>query len=258
MPNILVGVKYSLQVENLAIDPKTTMVSEDETPKQMGDMDKRALEEAIRIREKIGGSVTALCVGPSEATKIMMEAYAMGANEAYLLPITGNLDTDSIAKIFAEFYKKKGPFDLIILGASSTDSFTATLGARIASLLGIPVLPFVKKLELADDEVTVESDLGDGTYTFKAKLPVVVTVTLEINEPRIPTLKDILKAKRKKINEIKLEDLGLGDLASKVRIIDVKAYEEKRKQIILDATDPSKIGEVIDHLINYLKEEGVL
>ena len=254
MPNILVGVKYSLQVENLAIDPKTMMVSEDETPKQMGDMDKRALEEAIRIREKIGGSVTALCVGPSEATKIMMEAYAMGADEAYLLPITGNLDTDAIAKIFAEFYKKKGPFDLIILGASSTDSFTATLGARIASLLGIPVLPFVKKLELADDEVTVESDLGDGTYTFKAKLPVVVTVTLEINEPRIPTIMQVMQATRKPITIWALKDVISEEIAKAISIIENKGPEVSRKRIIFK-DEPE---EAVKKLIEALQKEGVL
>jgi len=258
MPKILVGVKYSLQVDNLVIDPSSKNVLEKDTPKKMGDMDKRALEEAIRIKEKIGGSVVALCVGPPEASKILMEAYAMGADEAYLVPITTNIDTGGIAEIFKLFYEKNGPFDLVLLGASSTDSFSSTLGARIASLLGIPILPFADKVQVEENKITVESSLEDGTYVYTASLPAVVTVTLEINEPRIPKLKDILKAKRKKIVELKPEELGISELKSLIEIIETKAYEEERKQIILDASDPSKIDEVIDKLIEHLKKEGVL
>lgn len=258
MLNILVGIKYSLQVENLVIDPKTGKVLEDETPRKMGDMDKRALEEAIKIKENIGGSVTVLCVGSPDAKKILMEAYAMGADSAYLIPVEQILDTSAVAKIFAEFYKQKGPFDIILLGASSTDSFSSTLGARIAEVLNIPLIPFVKKMEIQESSIVAESDLGDGTYAFKVQLPAVVTVTLEINEPRIPTLKQILVAKRKPINELNINELGLPEISPFVDVIDVKAYEEKRKQIILDASDPSKIGEAIDQLLEHLKKEGVL
>jgi len=258
MVKILVGVKYSLQVENLSIDPKNRSILLDETPKKMGDMDKRALEEAIRIKEKHGGEVVVLCVGPKEANKILLEAYAMGADEAYLVPFEGFYDTSFIANVFSKFYETKGPFDLIILGGASTDSFSGTLGARIAGLLNIPVVPFVSKLDLENRAIIGESALDDGKYKYKCNTPAVVTVTLEINEPRIPKLKDILRAKRKKINEISVSDLGLGEISNLVITRDVKAYEEKRKQIILDASEPSKLDEVIDKLVNYLKEEGVL
>ncbi len=258
MVRTLVGIKYSLQVENLSIDPKTREILLDETPKKMGDMDKRALEEAIRIKEKHGGEVVVLCIGPKEANKILLEAYAMGADEAYLIPVEEFHDTGFIANVFSKFYESKGPFDLVMLGGASTDSFSGTLGARIASLLNIPIIPFVSKLDVENNEITAESALDDGKYTYKSKMPVVVTVTLEINEPRIPKLKDILRAKRKKINELSVSDLGLGEISDLVITTDVKAYEEKRKQVILDASDPSKLDEVIDKLINYLKEEGVL
>ncbi len=258
MAKILVGVKFSLKVDNLIMDPRTLEVKEDETPKQMGDMDKRALEEALRIKEKTNGEVTVISIGPPDAKKILMEAYAMGADEAYLLPVESIPDTHVVSRIIAEFYNKHGPYDLIILGASSTDSFTSTLGARVAGLLGIPILPFAKKIEIEGDEVTIESELGDGTYKFKSKMPAVVTVTLEINEPRIPTLKDILKAKRRQIFEISPNELGVDIGESLVKISEVKAYEEKRKNIIFDASDPSKIGEIIDKLIEHLREEGVL
>lgn len=258
MVKILVGVKYSLQVENLSIDPKNRSILIDETPKKMGDMDKRALEEAIRIKEKHGGEVVVLCVGPKEANKILLEAYAMGADEAYLVPIEDLYDTSFVANIFSKFYKGKGPFDLVILGGASTDSFSGTLGARIASLLGIPIIPFVIKLDLRDGNIVGESVLDDGKYEYKSKLPAIITVTLEINEPRIPKLKDILRAKRKKINEISISDLGLEKVNNLVITKDVRAYEEKRKGVILDASDPSKLDEVIDKLVNYLKEEGVL
>ncbi len=258
MVKILVGVKYSLRVENLAIDPKTKAIILDETPKKMGDMDKRALEEALRLKEKHGGEVTVLCVGPKEANKILLEVYAMGADSAFLIPTNDYLDTFSVAKIFAKFYEKNGPFDLILLGGASTDSFTGVLGARIAGLLNLPIIPFANQIVLEDLKIKAESALDDGKYKFSAPLPAVVTVTLEINEPRIPKLKDILRAKRQKINELSLSDLELDDLKVTINMTDVRAYEEKRKQIILDATDPSKIDEVVDKLINYLREEGVL
>lgn len=258
MPNILVPIKYTLQVENLVIDPRSGKVSEEETPKQMGDMDKRALEEALKIKEKHGGKVTAICVGESDATKILREALAMGADEAVLVKCNDLSDTHVVATIISEFYRKRGPYDIILMGAISTDSFTATLGSRIASSLNTPILPFANKIEVNESGVEVESELGDGTYRFTASFPTIITVTLEINEPRIPTLRDILKAKRMKIEEITASDLGLAEIGNKIEIVDVKAYEEKRKQIILDASDPSKVGEVIDQLIKHLKEEGLL
>ncbi|MHA1590535.1 MAG: electron transfer flavoprotein subunit beta/FixA family protein [Candidatus Njordarchaeales archaeon] len=254
---ILVGIKYGLKVENLVIDPRTRKVLEEDTPKQMEDLGKRALEEALRIKERVGGSITVVCIGPPEAKKILTEAYAMGADEAYLVP-QENYDSFVVSKILAGFYKSKGPYDLIILGGISTDGFTGLVGSRLAGELNLPLLPLAKKVEIKDQEVIVESDLGDGIYKLKSKLPAIITVTLEINEPRIPKLPQILKAKKKPIHEISPADLGLADISPKISIVDTKAYEVKRKNIIWDASDPSKIPEAIENLINKLREEGVL
>ncbi|MHA1617257.1 MAG: electron transfer flavoprotein subunit beta/FixA family protein [Candidatus Njordarchaeales archaeon] len=255
---ILVGIKYGLKVENLVIDPRSRKVLEADTPKQMEELSKRALEEALRIKEKLGGAVTVVCIGPQEARKIITEAYAMGADDAYLITPPEAYDSYIVSKILSAFYKTKGPFDLVLLGGISTDSFTALVGSRLSGELGLPLLPMAKKIEVSEQEVVVESDLGDGTYKLRSKLPAIVTVSLEINEPRIPKLPQILKAKKKPINELKIDDLGLAGETPKVLITDTKAYEEKRKNVIWDASDPSKIPEIIENLINKLKEEGVL
>lgn len=253
---ILVGIKYGLKVEELVIDPRSGAVSEEDTPKQMDIFSKKALEEAIRIKEKHGGTITVVAIAPEEARKIIIEAYAMGADEGYLIKGDG-LDTYETASIIAKLYKEKGPFDLILLGGATADSYTATVPSIVASILNIPLLPMANKVTVEGDNVIVESNLKDGTYTYRAKLPVVISVTLDINEPRIPKLPQILKAKRKPINIMSLGDIGV-EPAQKLVVGETKAFTVERKRIIMKVDDPSKIEQVVDQLIEKLKEEGVL
>ncbi|MDO8140083.1 MAG: hypothetical protein Q6358_01170, partial [Candidatus Brocadiales bacterium] len=173
----------------------------------------------------------ALIGGTKEAAK---EALAMGADEAFIY----SADTDSLgtATILAGIIQKM-KYDLILCGEASIDEFSFQTGPRLAEALGIPVLTYARKMELKDTEIIVERNLENRYEVAKARLPALVTVTKEINEPRIPTLLQILGASKKRITEISLEKPEAG-----VETLSITAIEMKRKEIILkDIEDLAKI-----------------
>ncbi|MFQ6086912.1 MAG: electron transfer flavoprotein subunit beta/FixA family protein, partial [Candidatus Bathyarchaeia archaeon] len=158
MVRILVCVKQAVDVSQLKVDSATRRLITVDAPKKISDFDKNALEEAIRIREKLGGEVFTVTVGPEDAKTTLREALAMGADKAYLIsdPIFENSDTLATSYILAEAIKKIGPFDLILCGEASIDSFSAQVGPRLAERLGVPLITYARKLSLEGDAVTAE------------------------------------------------------------------------------------------------------
>jgi len=259
---ILVPIKYTIDTSQLKFDSSTKEPLVEACPKGMGDCDKRAVEEAVRIKEKLGAKVVvASIIKDKSALRVIRDAYAMGVDEGYAIYHENAelLDSITIAKILSKLAIATGPYDLIITGIASSDTHSATLGPALASFLDIPVIVGADNLELASNgKVVARCMMEDGTYTFEVKPPVLVTVTTEINEPRIPTLKDILKSKRVPINEVRVEDLGVELPRPPLEVLEVKRYEVPRKRTIIDATDLSKIDENIDLLVKILKDEGVI
>lgn len=262
MVRILVCVKQALDVSQLKVDSATGRLILVDAPKKISDFDKNALEEAIRIKEKLGGEVLTVTVGPEDAKTTLREALAMGTDKSYLIsdPVFENSDTLAISYVLAEAIKKIGAFDFILCGEASIDSFSAQIGPRIAERLGIPLITYARKVSLEGDTVTAERGLEECFETVKAKMPVVITVTKEINEPRTPSYMEIMKAFKKEMVMWKAADLNIpsekvGEAGSAVRVLDVLAPKVERKKIVIKGETAAEIAE---KLAKTLILEGVV
>lgn len=262
MPSIFVCIKQALDVAELKIDSATRRLIIAGVPRKISDFDKNAIEEAVRLKEKIGGEVTVITVGPEEAKTALREALAMGADRAYLLsdPAFEDSDTLAVSYILAEGIKKLGKFDLIICGEASVDSFSAQVGPRLAERLAIPQITYVRKVSLDGNNVMAERSLEDCYETVRTKTPVLITVTGEINDPRIPSLMAIMKASKKEMVMWKAEDLKIskemvGKTGSAIQVMDVLAPKVERKKIVMKA---ETVEEIAENLVKALVKEGVV
>ncbi len=248
---IIVCAKQVVDASEMKIDPKTKKPILAGLEKKVNDIDKNAVEEAIKIKEKHGGSITVITVGESDAKERLKELLAMGADEAVLIPADG--DYSVVTELLAAAIKKIGEYDIILCGEASTDMFSGQVGPRLAGLLGVPQITYVHTLNVEKDKVIGERNLGEKSVTMEAAMPVVITVTKEINEPRLPSLMQILGAANKPIHEWSVESLGISP-ESLVETIDLEGVSMERKNIIFkEASD-----ENIEKLVESLMKEGVV
>jgi len=154
MVRIIVCVKQAIDVSQIKVDTATRRLITVDAPKKISDFDKNALEEAVRLKEKLGGEVVTVTLGPEDAKTTVREALAMGADKAYVVsdPMFEGGDTMATSYVLAEAVKKIGQFDLVLCGEASVDSFSAQVGPRLADRLGLPVVMYVKKLTLEGTE----------------------------------------------------------------------------------------------------------
>jgi electron transfer flavoprotein beta subunit len=262
MVKILVCVKQAIDVSQVKVDTATRRIITVDAPKKISDFDKNALEEAVHLKEKLGGEIITVTVGPEEAKTTIREALAMGADKAYVItdPMFEGSDTQATSYVLAEAVKKIGQFDLILCGEASIDSFSAQIGPRLAERLNLPLITYVKKLTLEGDSVTVERNLEDSYETIKAKTPVLLTVTKELNEPRIPSLMAIMKASKKEVVMWNAADLNLlkekiGESGSATRILSVLAPKVERRKIVIKGETPAETAE---KLAKALIQDGVI
>lgn len=260
MKRIIVCLKQAVDVTQLKVDPATRQLITASTPRKMSDFDKNALEEAVRVKEKNAGvEVVTVTVASEEAKTVLREALAMGADKAYVVfePSLQDIDTLGTAQVLAAAVKKIGEYDLVLCGESSLDSFSGLVGSRSGELLGLPQVTSVRKLSVEGDAVVGERTLEDSIETVKAKMPALVTVTREINQPRIPSLMMIMKASKKEIVTWTLADLGVekAKLASKIEVVEVLAPKTERKRIKITGENAAEIA---DKLAKALIQEGVV
>jgi electron transfer flavoprotein beta subunit len=253
-------LKQAVDVTQLKVDPATRQLITASAPRKMSDFDKNALEEAVRLKEKNAGvEVVTVTVASEEAKTVLREALAMGADKAYVVfePSLQDVDTLGTAHILAETIKKIGEYDLVLCGESSLDSFSGLVGSRVGELLSLPQVTSVRKLSVEGDAVVGERTLEESVETVKAKLPVLVTVTREINQPRIPSLMMIMKASKREIVTWTLADLAVdkAKLASKIEVVEVLAPETERKRIRITGENAAEIA---DKLAKALIQEGVV
>jgi len=260
LKRVIVCLKQAVDVTQLKVDPATRQLITASTPRKMSDFDKNALEEAVRLKEKNAGvEVVTVTVASEEAKTVLREALAMGADEAYVVfePSLQDIDTLGTAQVLAATVKKIGEYDLVLCGESSLDGFSGLVGSRVGELLGLPQVTSVRKLSVEGDAVVGERTLEDSIETVKAKLPALVTVTREINQPRIPSLMMIMKASKKEIVTWTLADLGVDKekLASKIEVVEVLAPKTERKRIRITGENAAEIA---DKLAKALIQEGVV
>jgi electron transfer flavoprotein beta subunit len=170
--------------------------------------DEYAVEEAIRIKEAQGGTVTVVCLGPAEAQKEIRTCLAMECDQGVLLKDTNLVrDAYSIAEILAAKIKTM-KFDLIFCGRQSVDADNSQVGQRLATLLGVPCVHEVTKLTVADGRLTAERDVEGGKEVVECPLPAVITTQKGLNEPRYANLKGIMGAKKKPLAEEAFADVA--------------------------------------------------
>ncbi len=255
--NIIVCVKQTYDLQQVRIRKETRQPILENVPITLGNIDKNALEEAVRIKEKLGGKILAISAGPGSLEETIKEALAMGADEALLViaPELEGLESALSAMLLAKAVKEVGPYDLILLGEGSTDNYSGQVGPRLAELLDLPQVTYVKSLSVKDRSLTAVRSLEDCFEDVEVELPAVVSVVSELNEPRIPAVTQILKAGRKPKKILKPADLGINlkDFSPQLETVSNLAPVQERKGILFK-NGPKEIP----ILMKALEEEGFL
>ena len=258
---ILALIKYSLDVAEIKVDTATKELRMAGVPEKVGNMDKNVVEAAVQLKEKAGGTLFGLSLGPAAAREGFREVLAIGVDEIALVedPFGGKADASIAVSVLEAAINKFGPFDLIVAGFASDDGYTYQVGPRLAERLNLPLVSFARQLSVQDGKIQADRDLDDHQERVEVSLPAVVTVAEEAYPPRRTTLMDALKAKKKPVNVMSIGDLGLDQAAleqnSKINLADQQGIVVHRKQQIIKG---ASMQEMADKLIDILLQENVL
>lgn len=257
--DIVVSVKTNLDLQMIRIKNREPVL--EAIPYKTGDLDKNAVEAALQLRDAVGESkVIVLTVAESnrKVRETIKEVLAMGADEAVLIvdPALESTDQAGVARTLAAALQKIGSYDLVLFGEGSSDDYSGQVGPRVAELLGVPQIGYARQITAGGAGVLVERSMDDYIETLEAPLPAVLTVVSEINEPRIPSLMNIMKAGKKPTEEWSLADLGLDPaaVASSCETLSNLAEEQDRKHIMLEGG----AAEQAAGLVNALLKEGIV
>jgi electron transfer flavoprotein beta subunit len=255
MPNIVVLVK---QVPDTYSERK--LASADHTLDRasadavLDEINERAVEEALQIKEAQGGEVTVLTAGPERATDAIRKALSMGADKAVHVSDEALHGADIIqtAKVLAKAIGTVEGYDLVIAGNESTDGVGGAIPAMLAELLGLPQLTHARKVEIDGTSVKVERETDAGRTFIEATLPAVISVGEKINEPRYPSFKGIMAAKKKPVSTLTVADLGidagevgLGNAATTVLESSPKPPRSSGQQVTDEGDGGAKIAEYL-------------
>ncbi|MBI4188247.1 MAG: electron transfer flavoprotein subunit beta/FixA family protein, partial [Chloroflexi bacterium] len=196
--NIIVCLKQVPGTTKVNIDPQTNTLVRQGIKNIVNPFDTYALEEGVRIKEKHGGKVSAISMGPPQAEEMLREAISTGADEAILLSDRAFAGADTLATSYtlSRAIVKIKEYDLVICGRQTIDGDTGQVGPELAEMLGIPFIAYVSKVEeINNGRIRVQRLVEDGHEIIESTLPAVITVVKEINTPRLPSLRGMAKAK---------------------------------------------------------------
>ena len=252
--DVIVCLKAVPDLKQIRIKRETREPVLEGVPLVWGDMDKNALEEAVRLRERHGGKVTALALGGTRLKEAMIEALAMGADEGVLLvdPLFQTYDTAGVAKALAAAALRLPRFDLILVAEGSSDSYSGQVGPRVAEMLGLPQVTYAREVSVEGSVLRAVRSLEGAFEVVECTLPAVVSVTQEINTPRLPALTAILRASRKPQQAWSAADLGLADTPVLVERLRNQAPEQERRNILFEG------DEAEDRLVAALLKDGAV
>ncbi len=242
--NIVVCVKQVPDTTEVKIDPVTHTLVRQGVPSIMNPFDKHAVEEALRLRDKHGGNVTAISMGPPQAEEVLKECLSMGVDEAILMSdrAFGGADTLATSHALAAGIQKLGKVDLILCGKQAIDGDTAQVGPEIAEHLGMAQISYAEKVEFNGDTLTVYRAHERGTQILEGRLPLLLTVERSLNEPRLPTIYGQIRAKRSKVtvwtlNDIEVDLAVIGLKGSPTQVSRIFTPPQRTQGEILDGTD---------------------
>jgi electron transfer flavoprotein beta subunit len=251
---VAVCVKHAVDETELKIDSAGRPLLSGAASK-MSTFDKNAVEEALRLRTSNQGEVVAFTVGNQDAKKTLKEALAMGADRGVLVSdAPSSFDSLRTAEVLAAAVRKEGPFDVVVCSEGSSDTYTGQVPPMLGELLGFPYIGYARKLEVAGSVVKADRSLEDSVETVEAPVPCVVSVVSEINEPRYPTLIQIMQASKKPLEELSGEQLAPQEKRQAPSILSVSAQPSNRKRVIFEGG----VDEAATKLVDALLKEGVL
>ncbi|HLO10919.1 MAG TPA: electron transfer flavoprotein subunit beta/FixA family protein [Pseudoneobacillus sp.] len=253
--NIYVLMKRTFDTEE-KITISGGKINEDGAEFIINPYDEYAVEEAIQVRDAQGGEVTVISVGGEEAEKQLRTALAMGADKAVLINIEDDMengDQFTTSKIIAEYLKDKNA-DLILAGNVAIDGGSGQVGPRVAELLNIPYVTTITKLTIDGANVSIVRDVEGDSEIIETSLPLLITAQQGLNEPRYPSLPGIMKAKKKPLDELELDDLDLeeDDVEPKTKTIEIYLPAQKEAGKILSGD----LGEQVKELVQLLHTEA--
>jgi len=227
--DIIVCIKQVPETTEVRINPETNTLIREGVKSIINPFDMYAIEEAVRIKERFGGKATVITMGPPQADSALREAISMGIDEAILLSDRAFAGSDTWATSYtlASAINKIGAFDIIFCGKQASDGDTAQVGPGISAQLDIPQVTYVKKIEeIKDGLARVERMMEEGYEIIETPLPALFTVVKEINEPRLPSLKGMMRAKSAKIlvwtqKELDLDPQGIGLCGSPTQVVKI-------------------------------------
>ena len=243
----------------MRINPETNTLIREGVKSIINPFDMYAIEEAVRLKERFGGKVTALSMGPPQAENALREAISMGIDEGILICDRAYAGSDTWATSYtlAKAIEKIRDFDLIICGKQASDGDTAQVGPGISMHLDIPQVTYVKKIEEVKENILrVERLMEEGYEIIATPMPCLLTVVKEINTPRIPSLRGMIKAKSAKITawtqkELNLDPQSIGLCGSPTQVVKIFTPPQRKSgQIFIG--EPQ---EIVNKLVELLKNE---
>lgn len=253
---IVVCVKQVPDSAEVRINPETNTLIRDGVQSIINPYDMHAIEAGLQIREKIGGTVTVVTMGPPQAEAALREAISMGVDHAVLLTDRAFAGSDTWATAYAlsKAMEYLGA-DVILCGKQAIDGDTAQVGPEIAEFLDIPHVAYIRKIDdIQNDRIIVERLMDDGFDVIESSLPVLLTVVRELNVPRMPSLKGKMAAKKAEIKKLSAADIkavesSLGLKGSPTQVRNIFAPDAKKDRKMVEGTTQEKIDSIVKELV---------
>jgi electron transfer flavoprotein beta subunit len=260
--NIVVCIKQVPDTTNVRINPETNTLMREGVASIINPFDAYALEEGVRLKEKHGGKLTVLSMGPPQVEAALREAISLGADEAVLLSDRAFAGADTLATAFtlAAGIRKLGGADIILMGRQAIDGDTGQVGPGVAENLALPHVTDVRKIEQIDSDGTIvlERLLEEGYLRLKTRLPMIMTVVKEINEPRLPSLKGKLAAKKAAITvwtakDVELDPVRIGLNGSPTQVMRIFTPPKPAGGKVFQG----EVQQTVTQLLEELKKAGI-
>jgi len=254
--NIIVCLKQVPGITQVKVDPQTNTLVRQGIKNIINPFDTYALEEGVRIKERYGGKVTAISMGPPQAEEVLREAIGAGADEAILLSDSAFAGSDTLATSYtlARAVSKIQQYDLVTCGRQTIDGDTAQVGPELAEMLEVPFVAYVSQIEEIDNgSMRVQRMVEDGHEVIETPLPAVITVVKEINVPRLPSLRGLARAKSAIIptwnaQELDVDPAMVGLSGSATRVIKIFFPQRIHQGEIFRGSPENQVESLIDKL----------
>lgn len=254
--NIVVCIKQVPGTTEIKIDPNTNTLVREGVQSIINPFDCYAIEEGVRLREKHGGKVTVITMGPPQADAALRESISLGADDAVLVSdrAFAGSDTWATSYVLSKAIEKLGKIDVIICGKQTLDGDTGQVGPGIAERLKMPFIAYISKIEeIKDGYIRVQRMIEEGHEVIDASLPAIITVSKEINVPRLPSIRGTMKSKSAKIPTWSAADIGAeadkaGLNGSPTRVVKIFFPKRERKSEMLAGSCEEQVDQLIKKL----------